>query len=107
MKRHNFKYTVPDVCDGVQINWKLELSCYGLPDSLIPCTSCGGQGKSRGFGSYDDDKCDNCGGSGSILNPIYERMNPNPPAKLLQTLHKVMKDAWNEAENEKFELKMY
>jgi len=100
-----FHYRVPDTFDGIQIEWGLELKMYGYHSERITCTVCHGARKGPAmFGISDDEyNCMGCGGMGTILNPKYKGQ-PNPPQWLIDKLSRVMKEAWNQAENERFRL---
>ena len=89
--------------------WLLKLEYSGTAPEMIACTGCNGKGHYSGLarswdGDDDDDnKCKECYGNGKIRNPAW--ITPIPPKELVDTLSKVMRDAWNKAQNETFELK--
>jgi len=83
-----------------EVHWQLALECNDYEERLL-CPNCKGDGKAKGWGSYEDDPCGNCHGSGRVNNPAPA---PKIPQELANDLIAVMKKHWNKAQNDAFTL---
>ncbi len=101
-------YEIADEHKGHKFFWYVIIRPSSYPPTpKTHCTSCGGGGHRRTFGGYDDDYngygCSTCKGTG-LMDAKSDPWEPPIPPKLREALTKVVRDYWNEIQNENFKL---